>query len=41
MNLWWGGGGGEEQLHNVDYDPVTFNPSLNIRSLPGTEHALT
>jgi hypothetical protein len=21
MHLWWGGGG-EEQVHNVDYDPV-------------------
>jgi hypothetical protein len=35
-----GWGGGEEQVHNVDYDPVTFNPSLNIRCLPGIEHAL-
>jgi hypothetical protein len=22
MHLWWGGGGGEEQVHNVEYDPV-------------------
>ncbi len=22
MHLCWGGGGGEEQVHNVDYDPV-------------------
>jgi hypothetical protein len=35
-----GVGGGEEQVHNVDYDPVNFNPRLNIRCLPGIEHAL-
>jgi hypothetical protein len=40
MHLWWGGGGGVEQVHNVDYDPVNFNPSLNIRCLPGIEHML-
>jgi hypothetical protein len=44
------GWGGEEQVHNVDYDPVNFNrpyfhlvivmePSLNIMCLPGIEHA--
>jgi hypothetical protein len=28
MHLWWGGGG-EEQVHDVDYDPVKTVEGVN------------